>query len=202
MDEDLIRAITRINSRLDEIEQRLDEIQFQRVILDESRIVEGEGMLGGRTYFAGQTGEIQKLIRVPVCDSCGQIGKYEFICHHCEKKLCRDCIIIYENTAHCLDCLRRYHIDLSKKAWKVLRCIADGVTIVSTISGITKMLREEVITSMAELQRLGFIVKDGWIIKRYRITEDGLVAMNLYDRIYGPDPDSYDFLMELKDYAP
>ena len=64
-------AIARINSRLDELERRIDELSSCRPVFDESRVVEGEGLLGGRMYLASENRDVQKIIRIPACDVCG-----------------------------------------------------------------------------------------------------------------------------------
>ena len=197
-------AIARINSRLDELERRIDELSFCRPVFDESRVVEGEGLLGGRTYLASENGDVQKIIRIPTCDVCGSaLGRgFRAICHHCGRKLCERCSISFEGRTHCIDCLRENHVNLGRREWKVLRCIASGVTMVSVIGRITGMGREEVRAIIAGLRAMGLVAIDGfWFLKRPKATEEGLVAVAIYDRIYGDEPGSWRFRRDLDEYA-
>jgi len=138
-------TISRLSSRLDQIEQILSELQMRKVIYDESRIVEAQGLLGGKTYLTSAEGDVQKLIRVPACDVCGINLRRGFvaICHHCGRKMCYLCTLTFEGQAHCINCMKEHHVNLSKKGWKILKCVSEGVVTPSVISRLTKILREE-----------------------------------------------------------
>jgi len=58
------------------------------------------------------------------------------------------------------------------------KCVSECVVTPSVISRLTKILREEVVACLAELDRSSFIAKKNlWKFKHYEITEKRAVAL-------------------------
>jgi len=201
----LDQAFSQLNARLVEIENRLGRLesgQETQTILEEHRIVEGQGRLGGKTLLSSAGGGIQRLTHIMVCDTCGlklSDEKDFIICHSCRKKLCESCAISHDNKSYCCECLERT-IPLPKKAYKILVCISKKVANVKTISELTHIPKEDVRSFIAHLLNLGLIEDKGVFFPDRRIVEAGLVAINAYRQVYGRDGDVIQFETELEEH--
>lgn len=200
------QAISKLNARLNEIEARLTRIELmqqeKKTILEESRVPEKESLLGGRTFLSSSTGEIERQIRIPICDICGRKLEESFaICQECGRKLCLEkCAITFENRILCIDDLMKI-IPLSKKAFKCLLCITNDVTRVKAISKLTHMTEQDVKESLSELMNSGFVTKkDIFIFSTLAVTDDGIEALCTYRQVYGNHEDVILFENELKKY--
>jgi len=198
----LEQMLTQFDTRLNRIEDRLNQLESSRnIILDERRVTERAGQLGGRTLYSSPAGGIQREIRVLTCDACGSRMEEEFIiCQGCGRKLCDSCAIAYQNTNLCVNCLRNL-IPLTKQAYKVLVAIANEVKDVRAIPRITRMVKDDVVNWRNCLLVLGLIVKKGVsIFSEVCITDNGLDAIGAYRQVFGEDDDIIQFDVELRNY--
>jgi len=198
----LEQMLTQFDTRLDSIENRLNQLESNRnIILDERRVTERVGHLGGRTFITSPTGGIQREIRICVCDLCGSRIEEDFaICQGCGRKLCISCAIAYQNTSLCVNCLGN-RIALTKQAYKVLVALANEVKDVRAISRITKIAKDDVMSWRNHLLTLGLIVKRGFsIFSEVCITDGGLEAIGAYRQVFGEDDDVIQFDIELRNY--
>lgn len=187
----LDELLKKFDKRLKEIEDRLSKLettQFSSVLMEEKHIPEQrKGIFQGKVISNFQ-GAIERVITLPICDVCGSRLDEKFIvCLSCGKKLCDNCSINFDNTNYCLSCLRK-KINLSKKAFLVLQCIACKITNIKTISDLTKIPKNEVRVCFEELLALGLIEKRGVsILANYHITDDGRSVISAYKKVYSSD---------------
>jgi hypothetical protein len=181
--ETLSKLFNNINSRLTALEEH---IQQSDVVLDERKVPERIGELGGKTLTKSGDG-IQKLIRQPFCDICRVQLKEELALCECGRKVCLNCAITYEQAIYCPICIEEM-LPISKKTYKVLLAIRDEITSIGNIKKLSKMRKDEIKTAIAELLQHGLVVKDGFF-KRLRVTDDGLVALDLCSKIYDKEVD-------------
>jgi len=201
----LDQAFSQLNARLTEIENRLSQLETEQqtqAILEEHRIVEGQGLLGGKTLLSSPRGGIQRLTHVMVCDACGLKMSEETdltICHSCRRKLCESCIIRHENKSFCYECLK-VMIPLTKKAYKILVCISKEITSIRTISELTHISKEEVRDSITYLLDQGLIEDKGIFFPNRKIVEAGIVTISAYRQAYNKDGDVTQFETELEEH--
>lgn len=200
-DERIERALRVLDQRLTELERILSQGQGRGIIIEEHRIPERVGRLGGRTFFTNSAGGIEKEIRIPVCDVCGRaLSDKFFVCHNCGGKLCGRCVIDFSGEILCLNCLKE-ELPLNKRNFKVLVAVANGLESLSAISQLIRIKRGEAEQCLQELQDLGLIGQKGLaIFTRTYATDKGLEAIAAYSQIYGRERDVVQFDFELRDY--
>ena len=193
------QMLTHFENRLNTLENRLNQLDPNRnVILNERRVVERPGQLGGRTFTTSSTGTVQREIRICTCDICGHRIDEDFIICSCGKKICNSCAITYQNRNLCIDCLRNL-IPLTKQAYKVLVAMANGVTDSNAISRITRIVKDDIVNLRNQLFALDLIIKRGIsIFSELSITDKGLEAIGAYRQVFGGDPDIVQFDTELR----
>jgi len=93
----------------------------------------------------------------------------------------------------------RAKLALTKRSYKVLLAIANGITSVSSISKISKIERDHVRTSIEELLHLNLVVKKGIsIFSSLHTTDEGLEALAAYRQVY-TDEDVLQFETEIQE---
>lgn len=187
--------LTLLYAKVRELENQIAVIQNKNVILDERKIPEEKGGLGGKLISKrGET--IAKTILLPFCDICHlEISEKNFSICECGKKVCENCTITWEHMTYCPICFERI-LPISKKTYKVLIAVHNNVTRISEITKLSKMKKKEIERAYNELFDKGFVVKEG-ILKRRRITDDGIVALDMCSKLYGEDVDVAYLLSEL-----
>jgi predicted transcriptional regulator len=199
----LERILNEFDERIKDLEDRLSVLekgQAVNVLMDEKHIPEQrKGIVEGKRLTESK-GMIERVITLPVCDVCGlRIGEKFIVCHKCGRKLCDECSISFENTYFCLECLRE-KINLPKRLFLVLQCVASEVTNRKKISELTKIPKEDVQSCIEELLVLGLIEKRGIsIFSDYKITDDGMSVISAYKQAYTSD-DVVQFYSELKKF--
>jgi len=184
LSEEKVKILVEFLKSLDERLKRLEEIAERENILIEEKIPDSG--LGGKELFKSGKG-ISRIIKLPFCDICGKELKEDFYLCRCNKKVCSDCVIKYENRVYCLECFESL-LPISRKTYKVLLAIRNEITGNRKIRKISKMGKEEIKKSILELSELGFVRKEG-LLRRLRITDDGLIALDMCEQIYGNDAD-------------
>jgi len=200
-DERIERALRVLDQRLTELERILSQGQGRDIIIEENRVPERVGRLGGRTFSTNGTGGIEKEIRIPVCDVCGRaLSDKFFVCHNCGGKLCGRCVIDFSGATLCLSCLKE-ELPLNKRNFKVLAAVANGLESLSALSELIQIKREEAERALQQLQDLGLTRQKGLaIFTRTYTTDKGLEAIAAYSQIYGRERDVVQFDFELRDY--
>lgn len=185
---EISQSLSRFNSRLTELENRLN--QNSSLIMEERKIPDFQGSLGGRSFSTNRSGGIEKVIRIPVCDVCGEALAERFsICKNCGKKLCSNCAIHFSGQKVCLDCLKQ-QLPLSKRSFKVLLALANGMESLREISQIVQVKREDVEECLEELQSLELIGEKGLsIFSRIYVTDKGLEAISAYTKVFEGEAD-------------
>jgi len=151
------------------------------------------------------TGEgLRTNTTVPVCVVCHQVISEEFfVCHHCNQVVCGSCIVMHNNMAHCELCLRKEHLDLSKRDYLALICVANGLAHPETIAELALLSKDLVQRSLAKLASSNLTTTEkalfglSWDIK---LTDEGGIAVNVYRRIYGRHEDVIEFGRRLRMY--
>lgn len=107
-------------------------------------------------------------------------------CHHCGELICEQCSIDFQGKEHCEECLRSSHHDLSRKDYKILRCIRFGAEEVEKIGEITGLSKDEVEERLEEDLR-EYVGKERKFLffKKLSLTSRGREALSLYSKIYG-----------------
>jgi hypothetical protein len=149
-------------------------------------------------------GGLQTNTTVPVCAVCHQVvsGQY-YVCHHCNEIVCASCAIVHNNMAHCEHCLRKEHLDLSKREYLILICVANGITNPDTIAELTSLRVDQVRRSLSKLSSSNLTTTEkalfglSWDIK---LTDEGAIAVNVYRRVYGRHEDVAGFGRKLREY--
>ena len=193
-------VLLRLDGRVSELENRINQLQGSQKLLDERLVVEEEKLLGGRSISASPSGSIERIKRLPACDICGHSLKTdeEFtVCLGCGRKLDSKCSISHQSRILCVECLRA-KLALTKRSYKVLLAIANGITSVSSISKISKIEKDHVRTSIEELLHLNLVVKKGIsIFSSLHTTDEGLEALAAYRQVY-TDEDVLQFETEIQ----
>ncbi len=190
--------LKRLLERLKDLEKKVDQNQTH-VIMEEISTIANEKEWGGKSYLRQPTdGGIIKHIRIPVCDICGRSSDQFSSCTQCKKKLCPDCSIIYLNRVFCIDCLQEL-IPLTKQEYKILRAISYGVHDTNSISSVTRINQEEVCLYKRSLKERGFITIRGFLLfTETQLSEKGVEALSVYDKVYGKEEDVAVFDSELR----
>jgi hypothetical protein len=195
----LDQTISQLNKRLTDIENRLNQQQGRSPIMEERKVPDEQGLLGGKVFFTNQAGGIEKEVRIPVCDICGRsLSESFFVCQNCTRKLCQKCVISYSGQTLCLECLRQ-QVPLTKRNFKVLVAVANGLESSATISQLVQIKRDEAEQSLQELHGLGLIGEKGLaIFSHIYATDKGLEAIAVYSQVFGRDGDVIQFNQELR----
>lgn len=197
--ERLLRAVdqglSQLNRRLTELENRLGRTEQERnVVIEERKVPDRVGQLGGRTFLTNQAGGIEKEIRVPVCDLCGRAIQGGFYsCRACGRKLCTRCVVSYSGQTLCLECFRQT-LPLTKRNFKTLAAVANGLETPAIISQLVQIKRDEAEQSLQELRGLELIGEKGLaVFSHIYATDRGLEAIAAYSQVYGRDGDMIQF---------
>jgi len=187
----LEKSLSNLKKRLEALEARIGSLEQgkNRVIMDETTVPDSPGMLGGKT-LASVSGSIQKIIRIPVCDLCGQKLDHGLtICQRCGRKVCSRCIVNFNAKSLCAYCAAEI-FQLNKRDVKVLTCLACGMKDENSISEITGLSRREIRLTKAKLMKLKMMRKTGIsILSSLEITEQGHEAAEALRRLYRRDKD-------------
>jgi len=180
--------LKRLLEKLREVEKKIEQKQTH-VVLEETSTIAKEKEWGGKSYIQQTNGGVVKHVRIPVCDICGRISEKFSSCTQCRKKLCPDCSIVYLTKIFCIECLQEL-LPLTKQEYKILIAIFHGINDNGSISKVTKIDREEVNLHKRSLKEKGFITVKGFLFfTQTQISEKGIEALYVYDRIYGKDED-------------
>lgn len=184
---EISQSLSQFNNRLNEIENKLNQ---NSLIMEERKIPDFQGNLGGRSFSTNRSGGIEKVIRIPVCDVCGEALAERFsVCKNCGKKLCSNCVIHFSGQKVCLDCLKQ-QLPLSKRSFKVLLTLANGIESLKAISQVVQIKREEVEECLEELQSLELVDEKGLsIFSRIYVTDKGLEAITAYSKVFEGEAD-------------
>ena len=135
---------------------------------------------------------VEKRISPYYC-RCGRpIGRLNsYKCHHCGRILCNKCAVEFHEEFHCDRCIRVYHHNLSKKDYYTLLCIFVGLGKLDKIRSLLGLERRDLKNIVQKLIWNKYLTEKGFFIfKKYSLSQLGLEALTLYDKIYGFTPDS------------
>jgi hypothetical protein len=145
-------------------------------------------------------GSIQKEIKLPFCDACGQTLKDQriAICS-CKKKICPLCMIIHENKTYCRECAKRITA-ISKEDFFALYGIANGAGLkdIRNCSSMSLASLEESISILVERSLVE--VKGFSIFTRYVVTDKGLAVLATCEQIYRNEGDVLRFLLKIQEF--
>ena len=142
-----------------------------------------------------------RRIRVPCCDICGiRLGDKYLVCPECRRKVDSDCSVRIEHRRMCTVCLRTY-LPLSKRAFLVIGCIANGISDRGTIHRLTKIDKGQVRDLLEQLAVFGMLEKKGVsVFSSFHITDSGMLAIGALRPIFGRDADTRHFSAVLQDF--
>ena len=199
-DPSIIDLLKSLNSRISALEQKMQNSNprpFYQSSKQPSHYLEASSKL---MTDAGLNVEST----IPVCSTCHSLlGEKYSICHHDDQVICQNCTIIHNNRAHCEQCLRENHLDLTKRDYLVLMCLVNGITEPEVINELTTMQPEDIDHSLANLRLFNLIdLRTSFFgfLRETKLTDDGLVAINTYRQIYGKHEDVTEFGRALRKY--
>jgi hypothetical protein len=167
--------------------------------MEERYLPEAEGVLESKTTSMSINGSIQKEIKLPFCDACGQTLKDQriAICS-CKKKICPSCMIIHENKVYCRECAKRITA-ITKEDFFILYGIATGVSLkdIKHSSSISQECLDESITILAERNLVE--AKGLSIFARFVATDKGLAVLSTCEQIYRNEGDVLRFLSKIQE---
>jgi len=194
-------TVSQFSSRLSDIEERLGRIensQDSKLIENSRTVPEEQGELGGQSLSRSAGGGIERVARIPVCDVCGTRLDENFTICGCGKKVCEKHAIQSGPRSLCVECLIDA-VPLTKRSYKVLVAIANGVQDKKTIAKLARISKEDVKVALTELAALGFIAKTGWFIfAKNEAADSGIHAIGMFRNVYGGDEDVVLFDLELR----
>jgi len=172
----------------------------KKVLLEERYLPEAEGLLESKTTSMTVNGSIQKEIKLPFCDACGQTLKDQriAICS-CKKKICPSCMVIHESKIYCRECAKRITA-ISKEDFFALYGIANG-TGLKDIRHSSSMSQETLEESISTLIERGLVEAKGFsIFSHYAVTDKGLAVLATCEQIYRNEGDVLRFLLKIQDF--
>lgn len=172
----------------------------KKVLMEERYLPETEGLLESKTTSMSVNGSIQKEIKLPFCDACGQTLKDQkiAICS-CKKKICSSCMIIHENRIYCRECAKRI-IAITKKDFFALYGIANGVGL-KDVKHSSSMSQESLDESISILVERNLVEAKGLsIFARYVVTDRGLAVLATCEQIYRNEGDVLRFLFKIQEF--
>jgi predicted transcriptional regulator len=173
----------------------------EKVLMEERYLPEKEGLLGSRATAVNADGSIQKYIKIPFCDSCGQMLKGEIVsvCS-CGRKVCPSCAIIHENQVYCRACAKQITA-LRKEDYFVLQGLANETSPkdIKHASALGSDALEEALETLLER---GMIETKGIsVFTRYSVTSKGLAVLATCEQIYRNEGDVTQFLTKLQELS-
>lgn len=169
--------------------------------MEERYLPEKEGLLGSRETLMNATGSIQKDVRIPFCDSCGQMLKGErvAVCS-CQRKVCPSCAIIHENRTYCRECAKQITA-LTKEDFFVLYGLANEASL-KDVKHASSMGSNALEEALGEMIERGMVEVKGFsIFTRYSVTDKGLAVLATCEQIYRNEGDVSRFLLKLQELA-
>lgn len=133
------------------------------------------------------------ILSVPVCITCHRIlsGSDYFVCSHCNQVVCADCVIALNRQSHCESCLRRDHLDLSRRDYVTLISVSNGITETDSIAELTELDKDQITHSLSKLTSSNLVAVENRLfgfIRELKTTDEGTIAVDLYRKyIYGRD---------------
>jgi hypothetical protein len=167
--------------------------------MEERYLPEKEGLLGSKTTSMNVNGSIQKDIKVPFCDSCGQTlaGERVAVCS-CKRKVCPSCAIIHENQVYCRACAKQITA-LTKEDFFVLYGLANEANL-KDVKHASSMGSDAIEESLSTMIERGMIEMKGLsIFARYSVTSKGLAVLPTCEQIYRNEGDVSRFLMKIQE---
>ena len=172
----------------------------KKVLMEERYLPEAEGLLESKTTSMSINGSIQKEIKLPFCDACGQTLKEQriAICS-CKKKICPSCMIIHENKIYCRECAKRITA-ITKEDFFALHGVANGASLKDIMysSSVNRQNLEESISILVERNLVE--AKGLSIFARYVVTDKGLAVLATCEQIYRSEGDVLRFLLKIQEF--
>jgi hypothetical protein len=175
--------------------------EARKVIIDERHLPENEGLLGSRTTSMAADGSIRKDIKIPFCDSCGQMlmDDRPSLCS-CRRKICPSCTIIHESRSYCRDCAKLI-TSVTKQEFFVLYGIANKAS-VGDIKHTSSMSSESLEESLDSLLSRNLISAKGFsMFEHYSATDMGLEILATCEQIYRSEADVIRFLAKMQEFT-
>jgi len=168
--------------------------------MEERYLPEAEGLLESKTTSMNINGSIQKEIKLPFCDACGQTLKDQriAICS-CKKKICPSCMITHESKIYCRECAKRITA-ITKENFFALYGIASGAGL-KDIQQSSSMSQETLKESISILIERNLVEVKGFsIFTRYAVIDKGLAVLATCEQIYRNDGDVLRFLLKIQEF--
>ena len=208
--ERIVDEIQRLKERIRILESRLENEQGTDLTLEDLNVagpITLEPVIG-RVKREYQIGEriVQRRINEVLFCRCGRRLDQNHVlrCQKCSQLVCEDCAVLYHGRVYCLWCFKRIH-DLTKTDYKILLCIASGITDANDIFRITGVIPETVRRKLYGFRDLYVTSKASCLRELFfrvpRLTDAGADALAAYERIYGNDYDSIFVKRLIKEYV-
>jgi hypothetical protein len=205
----IIDEIQKLKERIRILESKLEDGQDADLTFEELNLagpITVQPVIGRvkREYRMGNKIVQRRINEVLFC-RCGRRLDQNHVlrCQKCSKLVCEDCATLYHGRVYCLWCFKRIH-DLTKSDYKILLCIASGITDANDIFRITGVVPETVRRKLYGFRDLYVTSKASCLRELFfrvpRLTDAGADALAAYERIYGADYDSIFVKKMIKEY--
>lgn len=202
MDDEVFEEIDRLRARVRALEENLSRNTHHRTpsIRMEDLNVAGPIALEpviSRTQREFEFGDriVQRRVNEFLFCRCGRrLDQTRVLrCQMCSQLVCEDCAVLYHGKVHCLWCFQRIH-DLTKSDYKILLCVASGITDTNDIfriTGVPPQMVEDRIRRFMDI----YVTKKAACFREFffsvlRLTDAGADALASYEDIFGSDHDS------------
>lgn len=211
MEDKVLEEIKRLKAKIDALELSLgmkgnSSSNIRMEDLSVAGPITSEPLIG-RIRREFQIGEriVQRRIDEVLFCRCGRRLDQNRVlrCQRCYDLVCEDCAILYHSKVYCLWCFKRIH-DLTKSDYKILLCIASGITNTNDIFRLTGVLPETVKRRLRKFMDV-YVTDKPTSFKEFffsvlRLTHAGTDALASYETIYGSDYDSIFVKRRIKEY--
>jgi hypothetical protein len=202
LDDETLEEIDRLKARIQALEANLTANSYPRTpnIRMEDLNIAGpmtlEPVIGRvqREYELGDRIVQRRVNEVLFCQCGRRLDQSRVLrCKRCSQLVCVDCSVLYHGKIYCLWCFKRVH-DLTKSDYKILLCVASGITDTNDIFRITGVPPETVRKRTRKFMDV-YVTKKASCFKEFffsvlRLTDAGADALDVYEKMFGADYDS------------
>lgn len=170
----------------------------RKVLLEKRKEVAPKNVIGGSELSKENGVNIQKeSLNFCVCGDIIEPNKI-VICQWGGEKLCHNpgCAIRYEKKNVCIDCLKK-KFPLKKQQYKVLVCVAAGISSVGAIHNLAKVPKKAANEALKDLRKSGYLERPIW---SYKITDEGMDIKAAYSGVWDADEDIFILKKEIRNF--
>jgi len=209
MDEEVLREIDTLRARIRALEANSYRNRNHSIRMEDLNVagpITHEPIIGRvqREFELGERIVQRRTSEVLFCRCGRRLDQSRVLrCQKCSQLICEDCSILYHGRIYCLWCFKRIH-DLTKSDYKLLLCIASGITDKNDIFRITGIPPDTVRRRITRFMDV-YVTKKAscfkeWFFSVLRLTDAGADALDVYERMFGADHDSVFVKRKIKQF--